>query len=44
MKIFKNCSEQFESKAQGAQRVRHTNWVGDERAPRNVAIELRSKL
>jgi len=27
-----------------AQRTRHTNWVGEERAPCNAAIELRSRL
>ncbi len=44
MKASKNCSERFESKARGAQRRRHTKWVGDERAPRNAAIEPRSKF
>lgn len=44
MKTYKNCSERFESKAHGAQRQRHTGWVGDERAPCNAAIELRSKF
>jgi hypothetical protein len=44
MKTSKNCSERFESKAHGAQRQRHTKWVGDERAPSNAAIESRSKL
>ena len=27
-----------------AQRTRHTLWVGEERAPRNAAIELRSRF
>ena len=44
MKTSKNCSERFESKAHGAQRQRHTNWVGDKRVPCNAAIELRSKF
>lgn len=44
MKTFKNRSEQFENKAHGAQRQRHTKWVGDKRAPCNAAIELRSRL
>jgi len=44
MKISKNCSERLESKARGAQRQRHTVGVGDERAPRNAAIESRSKF
>ena len=44
MKTAKNRSEQFESKAHGAQRTRHTLWVGEERAPRNAAIELRSRF
>jgi hypothetical protein len=44
MKIFQNCSERLESKAQGAQRQRHTKAVGDERAPCNAAIESRSKF
>jgi hypothetical protein len=44
MKTSKNCSERFESKAHGAQRQRHTNWVGDERALDNAAIEMRSKF
>ena len=38
MKTSKNRSEQFESKAHGAQRTRHTMSVGDERAPRNAAM------
>jgi hypothetical protein len=37
-------SRHFESKAYVAQRTRHTLWVGDERAPRNAAIELRSRF
>jgi hypothetical protein len=37
-------SRRFESKAHGAQRQRHTKWVGDERAPCNAAIESRSKF
>jgi len=44
MKTSKNCSERFESKARGAQRQRHTKWVGDKRAPCNAAIESRSKF
>ncbi len=44
MKIDKNRSERFESKARGARRTRHTFWVGEERAPRNAAIELRSRF
>ena len=44
MKTSINRSEQFDSKAHGAQRTRHTKWVGEERAPRNAAIELRSRL
>jgi hypothetical protein len=44
MEISKNRSERFESKAHGAQRTRHTGWVGEERAPRNAAIESRSRL
>ena len=44
MKTSINRSEQFESKAHGAQRTRHTKWVGEERAPRNAAIESRSRL
>ena len=44
MKTFKNRSEQFESKAHGAQQGIHTNWVGDARVPRNLAIELHSRL
>ena len=44
MKTFKNRSEQFESKAHGTQRTRHTKWVGEERIPRNAAIEMRSRL
>lgn len=34
----------IESKAHGAQRTRHTEWVGEERAPRNAAIESRSRF
>jgi hypothetical protein len=37
MKILQNYNERLESKAHGAQRQRHTNWVGDERAPCNAA-------
>ena len=37
-------SRRLESKAHGAQRQRHTNWVGDERAPCNATIEPRSKF
>jgi hypothetical protein len=37
-------SRRFESKAHGAQRTRHTQWVGEERAPRNAAVELRSRF
>jgi hypothetical protein len=44
MKASKNCSERFESKTRGAQRQRHTKGVGDERAPRNAAIESHSKF
>ena len=44
MKTSKNRSERFESKAHGAQRTRHTELVGEERAPRNAAIELRSRF
>jgi len=44
MKTSENRSEQFESKAHGAQRTRHTMSVGDERAPCNAAIELRSRF
>jgi hypothetical protein len=44
MKTSKNRSERFESKAHGAQRQRHINEIGDERALCNAAIELRSRL
>ena len=44
MKTSENRSERFESKAHGAQRQRHTEWVGDERAPCNAAIESRSRF
>jgi hypothetical protein len=44
METSKNRSERFESKAHGAQRTRHTQWVGAERAPRNAAIESRSRF
>jgi hypothetical protein len=44
MEAPKNRSERFESKAHGAQRTRHTKLVGEERAPRNAAIESRSRL
>jgi hypothetical protein len=44
MEAFKNCSERFESKAHRAQRQRHINEIGDERALCNAAIELRSKF
>ncbi len=44
MRTFKNRSERFESKAHGAQRARHTKRVGEERAPRNAAIEARSRF
>ena len=44
MGTSKNCSERFESKARGAQRRRHINKIGEERAPRNAAIESRSKF
>jgi hypothetical protein len=44
MKTSNNCSERFEGKAHGAQQQRHTNWIGDKRAPCNAAIESRSKL
>jgi hypothetical protein len=37
-------SRRFKSKAHGAQRQRHTEGVGDERAPCNTAIESRSKF
>jgi hypothetical protein len=39
-----NRSERFESKAHGAQRTRHTKWVGEERALCNAAIESRSRF
>lgn len=44
MEALENRSERFESKAHGAQRMRHTEWVGEERVPRNAAIELRSRF
>jgi len=44
MKTSKNRSERFESKAHGAQRQRHINGIGDERALCNAAIELRSRF
>jgi hypothetical protein len=44
VKTSKNCSERFESKAHGAQRQRHTKWVGDKRALCNAAVESRSKF
>lgn len=44
MKTAINRSERFESKAHGAQRTRHTEWVGEERAPHNAAIESRSRF
>jgi hypothetical protein len=44
MSTLKNRCERLECKAHGAQRMRHTRWVGEERVPRNVAIEARSKL
>ncbi len=44
MKISRNRSERFESKAHAAQRTRHTLWVGEERAARNAAIEARSRF
>jgi len=44
MKTSENRSERFKSKAHGAQRQRHTEWVGDERAPCNAAIESRSRF
>jgi len=34
----------FESKAHGVQQTRHTKLVGKERAPRNAAIESRSRF
>jgi len=37
MTTSNNRSERFESKARGAQRQRHTERVGDKRAPRNAA-------
>ena len=37
-------SRRFESKAHGAQRTRHTNWVGEKRALCNAAIESRSRF
>jgi len=37
-------SRRFESKAHGAQRQRHINEIGDERAPCNAAIESRSRF
>ena len=39
-----NCSERFESKAHSAQRQRHINEIGDERALCNAAIESRSEF
>jgi len=44
METSKNRSERFESKAHGAQRTRHINKIGEERAPRNAAIESRSRF
>jgi hypothetical protein len=44
METFKNRSERFESKVHGAQRTRPTQLVGEERAPRNAAIESRSRF
>lgn len=44
MEATKNRSERFENKAHGAQRTKHTEKVGVERAPRNAAIESRSRL
>ena len=44
MKTSENRSERFESKAHGAQRQRHITAIGDERAPCNAAIGLRSKF
>ncbi len=44
MSALKKRSEQFEFKAYGTERARHTVLVGEERVPRNAAIELRSSL
>jgi len=44
MEISKNRSERFESKTRGAQRTRHINKIGEERAPSNAAIESRSRF
>jgi hypothetical protein len=44
MKTSRNRSERFESKAHGAQRQRHFNRIGDERALCNAAIDLRSRF
>lgn len=44
METLGNRSEQFENKAHGAQRTKHTEWVACERVPRNAAIELRSRF
>jgi len=44
MKTSKNRSERTESKAHGAQRQRHINEIGDERAPCNAAIESHSRF
>jgi len=44
MKASKNRIERFESKAHRAQRQRHINGIGDERALCNAAIELRSRF
>jgi len=44
MSALKNRRERLESKAHGTQRKRHTRLVGEEREPRNAAIEPRSRL
>lgn len=44
MKTSKKRSERFESKAHGAQRQRHINGIGEERALCNAAVELRSRF
>ena len=44
MDAFRNCSEQLQSKAHGAQEPECIGNTRGFRAPRNAAFELRSKL
>jgi predicted MPP superfamily phosphohydrolase len=41
---LENRNERLESKAHGTERPRHINEIGEERVPRNAAIEPRSRF